>query len=43
LSGPLRVAIAKEKERCRQLRTYHTEELLALRGRAYAELKGSCT
>jgi hypothetical protein len=43
LPAQLRIAIAKEKERCRQLRLYHTQELLSLRDRAYSELRGSAS
>jgi hypothetical protein len=39
LPGWLRKAIAEEKERCRAAHVFHTQELLRLRGIAYAELK----
>jgi hypothetical protein len=38
LSHALQVALARERERCREARIYHTQELLSLRDRAYAEL-----
>jgi hypothetical protein len=39
LPRELRVALARERERCRAARIFHTQELFALRDRAYAELK----
>jgi hypothetical protein len=38
LPGWLRKAIAQEKENCRKAGVFHTQTLLELRGRAYAEL-----